>query len=171
MPEGFAPSGIIYKESDPLMKKITALLCALLVLSAPALAQKERWEVGSVDTAFKLLGPNHKVVVEAFRDPDFPSLVCYVSYAKAGGISGAVGLAEDPARFSLSIVKTDPAPIVPDKKQKKEAEVFKSRSAFFRKMKIVRFYDGETNCFVYCATSTILFDGSPFNSIAVVPLN
>lgn len=153
------------------MKKVAVLLCLLLVCAAPAFAQKERWEVGSVDTAFKLLGPNHKVVVEAFRDPDFPSVVCYVSYAKAGGISGAVGLAEDPARFSLSILRTDATPITPDKKQKKETEVFKSRSAFFRKMKIVRFYDDETNCFVYCATSTILFDGSPFNSIAVVPLN
>ena len=72
------------------MKKVAVLLCALLVCAAPACAQKDRWEVGSVDTAFKLLGPNHKVVVEAFRDPDFPSIVCYVSYAKAGGISGAI---------------------------------------------------------------------------------
>ncbi len=153
------------------MKKFAALLCALFVLAAPAWAQKERWEVGAVDTAFKLLGPNHKVVVEAFRDPDFPSIVCYVSYAKAGGISGAVGLAEDPARFSLSIVRTAATPVVPDRGQKKETEVFKSRSAFFRKMKVVRFYDGETDCFVYCATSTLLLDGSPFNAIAVVPLN
>ena len=153
------------------MKKGLALVCALFVFASCACAQKDRWEVGSVDTAFKLLGPNHKVVVEAFRDPDFPSIVCYVSYAKAGGISGAVGLAEDPARFSLSILRTDATPISPDTKQKKDTEVFKSRSAFFRKMKIVRFYDAETNCFVYCATSTILFDGSPFNSIAVVPLN
>ena len=99
------------------MKKVAALLCALLVCAAPAFAQKERWEVGSVDTAFKLLGPNHKVVVEAFRDPDFPSIVCYVSYAKAGGISGAVGLAEDPARCR-SCVPT-PRPSRPTKSRRK----------------------------------------------------
>ncbi len=152
------------------MRKTVALLCVLLSFPACARAGKERWEVGSVDTAFKLLGPNHKVVVEAFRDPDFPAIVCYVSYAKAGGLSGAVGLAEDPARFSLSIVKTDAAPVAPSGKQKKETEVFKSRSGLFRTMKVVRFFDDETDCFVYCATSTLLLDGSPFNAVAVVPL-
>ena len=96
--------------------------------------------------------------------------MCYVSYAKAGGVSGALGLAEDPARFSLSIVRTGREPIVPDTRQKKETQVFKSRSAIFRKMKVVRFYDGETDCFVYLATSTLLLDGSPFNAIAVIPL-
>lgn len=156
-----------------MLKKLFALLTLLLCCAlTPSVAseQEERWEVGDVDTAFKLIGPNHKVVIEAFRDPDFPTIVCYVSYAKAGGISGAVGLAEDPARFSLSIVRTDATPIVPDAKQKKEKQVFKSRSAIFRKMKVVRFYDDQTNCFVYLATSTLLLDGSPFNSVAAIPL-
>lgn len=151
-------------------KMIVAVILCLAFALPGRCAPKERWKVGEVDTAFKLVGPNHKVVVEAFRDPDFPSIVCYVSYAKAGGVSGALGLAEDPARFSLSIVRAGREPIVPDKRQKGETQVFKSRSAIFRKMKVARFYDGETDCFVYLATSTLLLDGSPFNAIAVIPL-
>ena len=71
------------------MKKkliVAVILCLAFALPGYC-APRERWEVGEVDTAFKLVGPNHKVVVEAFRDPDFPSIVCYVSYAKAGGVS------------------------------------------------------------------------------------
>ena len=152
------------------MKKLTFTLLALcLALAGAAWGKEDRWEIGSIDTAFKLIGPNHKIMVEGFRDPDFPSIVCYVSYAKAGGISGAVGLAENPARFSLAIERTDKTPLAVEKKHKKEKQVFNSRSAFFRNMKIVRFYDEETKAFVYVATSTILFVGSPFNSIAVIP--
>ena len=153
-----------------ILRTLTAL-CAAAALTLPAAAKQERWSVGSVDTAFQLLGPNHKVAVEAFRDPDFPSIVCYVSYAKAGGLSGAVGMAENPARFSLAAVKTDAAPIVPSPRQKREKQVFSSRSALTRLMHVVRFYDDETQCFIYLATSTKMLDGSPFSALAVVPLS
>lgn len=46
-------------------------------------------EIGSVDTVFKLLGPDHKIVVEAFDDPDVKNVTCYISRAKTGGIKGA----------------------------------------------------------------------------------
>ncbi|MDY3868629.1 MAG: CreA family protein [Pyramidobacter sp.] len=150
-------------------KIIAAVLFLSAVLALPAAAREDRWEIGSVDTAFKLIGPNHKIMVEAFRDPDFPSIVCYVSYAKAGGVSGALGLAEDPARFSLAIEKTDSAPLTIEKRHKRETQVFTSRSALFRKMKVVRFYDDQTEAFVYVAASTVLLDGSPYNAIAVIP--
>lgn len=153
------------------MTKKFILAVLIFLCAAPCCSGRDRWEVGSTDTAFKLFGPNHKVVVEGFRDPDFPSIVCYVSYAKTGGISGAVGLAEDPARFSLSLVKTDAAPLRVGAAQKREKQVLKSRSGIFRKMKVVRFYDDETDCFVYLATSTLLLDGSPFNALAAIPLH
>ena len=41
---------------------LAGILCAVL---QPALAQK----VGEVDTAFKLLGPDHKIVIDAYDDP------------------------------------------------------------------------------------------------------
>ena len=33
-------------------------------------------EIGSVDTVFKWLGPDHKIVVEAFDDPDVKNVTC-----------------------------------------------------------------------------------------------
>ena len=51
--------------------------------------------VGEVDTAFKLIGPDHKIVVDAYDDPKVAGVTCYVSRAKTGGIKGAIGIAED----------------------------------------------------------------------------
>jgi CreA protein len=42
-----------------------------------------------------MFGPDHKIVVEAFDDPDVKNVTCYVSRAKTGGIKGGLGLAED----------------------------------------------------------------------------
>ena len=38
-----------------------------------------------MSTAFKLLGANHKIVVEAFDDPKVKGVSCFVSRAKTGG--------------------------------------------------------------------------------------
>ena len=51
--------------------------------------------IGEVDTVFKLIGPDHKIVVDAYDDPMVRGVTCYVSRAKTGGIKGAIGLAED----------------------------------------------------------------------------
>lgn len=48
-------------------------------------------EIGSVDTVFKLLGPDHKIVVEAFDDPDVKNVTCYISRAKTGVSKGDWG--------------------------------------------------------------------------------
>ncbi|MCQ4856724.1 CreA family protein, partial [Escherichia coli] len=56
-------------------------------------------EIGSVDTVFKMIGPDHKIVVEAFDDPDVKNVTCYVSRAKTGGIKG--GLGKNQARLTL----------------------------------------------------------------------
>ena len=45
-------------------------------------------EIGAVDTAFKLIGANHKIVVEAFDDPKVKGVTCFLSMARKGGISG-----------------------------------------------------------------------------------
>ena len=67
------------------MKYKTLLLTALLLVAGRA-AQAE--QIGSVDTVFKMFGPDHKIVVEAFDDPDVKNVTCYVSRAKTGGIKG-----------------------------------------------------------------------------------
>jgi CreA protein len=78
------------------MKKHIFILGALaLFLTACGLASSE--EVGAVDTAFKLIGPDHKIVVDAYDDPKVAGVTCYVSRAKTGGIKGACLLYTSPS--------------------------------------------------------------------------
>ena len=79
------------------MKILSALpLLISLALSAPGLAQSE--EIGCVTTTWKLIGANHKVCVEAFKDAKVPGVTCHVSQARTGGVSGSLGLAQDPSQ-------------------------------------------------------------------------
>ncbi|STR66319.1 CreA protein [Klebsiella michiganensis] len=48
--------------------KYKKLVAGMLLLAGSQMAQAE--QIGSVDTVFKFLGPDHKIVVEAFDDPD-----------------------------------------------------------------------------------------------------
>ena len=82
------------------MSKIIGSVFSLLafVLAYPAAAET----VGSVDTAFKLIGRNHQVVVEAFDDPKVKGVACYVSRARTGGLKGTFGLAEDTSDASVA---------------------------------------------------------------------
>lgn len=69
--------------------KYKHLILSLSLIMLGPLAHAE--EIGSVDTVFKMIGPDHKIVVEAFDDPDVKNVTCYVSRAKTGGIKGGVG--------------------------------------------------------------------------------
>ena len=50
-----------------------------LLLAMPLLACAE--EVGQVSTVFKFVGPNDRIVVEAFDDPKVDGVTCYLSRA------------------------------------------------------------------------------------------
>lgn len=129
--------------------------------------------IGSVDTRFKWLGPDDKIVVEAFDDPDVPGVTCYLSRAKTGGISGAVGVAEDTSDASIACRQTGPINLAPEiKSGEREGEhVFKQRtSLIFKSMQVVRFYDQKRNALVYLVYSDKLVEGSPKNSISAVPV-
>ena len=136
---------------------------AALIAAIPALAE----EVGSVDTAFKLLGANHKIVVEAFDDPDIPGVSCFVSRAKTGGIKGSLGLAENTSDASIACRQTGPI-VLPDALEEGE-EVFGRRSSIlFKRLQVVRFYDETRATLIYLSYSDKLIDGSPKNSISAV---
>ena len=64
----------------------TILVTLLSLLALPAWAE----DIGSVGYRFKWLGPNDKIVVEAFDDPDIPGVTCYISRARTGCIKGAL---------------------------------------------------------------------------------
>lgn len=141
------------------------LLAATLVTGAvgPVFAE----EVGEVSTAFKLLGANHKIVVEAFDDPDISGVSCFVSRAKTGGIKGSLGLAEDTSDASIACRQTGDITL-PEELEEGE-QVFRQRtSILFKKIQVVRFFDETRNTLIYLSYSDKLIDGSPKNSLSAV---
>ena len=150
------------------MRTLTLAL-AMLLSSGPAMAE----ELGSVSTKFKLLGPNDKVVVEVFDDPDVPGVACYLSRARTGGMSGAIGVAEDTSDASISCRQVGPVTLpelVASGKLDGE-EVFKTRTSLvFKTLQVVRFFDARRRVLVYLTYSDRVIEGSPKNSISVVPI-
>ena len=129
--------------------------------------------IGSVDTDFKLIGPDNKIVIEAFDDPEVAGVTCYISRAKTGGISGAVGVAEDTSDASLTCHQTGPISLNDDIKAGKTDgdNVFKKRTSLvFKSMQVVRFFDKKRNTLVYMVYSDRVLEGSPKNSITAVPV-
>lgn len=142
-------------------------LAAALLLLASTLAHAE--PIGAVDTAFKLIGPDHKIVVDAYDDPKVQGVACYVSRAKTGGIKGAIGIAEDKAEASIACRQV--GPITVKQPLPHQEEVFNERiSLVFKKLRIVRLVDPARNTLVYLTYSDRLIDGSPQNSITAVPV-
>lgn len=143
---------------------------ALLAFSLAALggwtsAQAE--SIGEVDTVFKFIGPDHKIVVEAYDDPKVAGVACYVSRAKTGGIKGALGLAEDKSEASIACRQVGPISFA--KALPQQEEVFNERiSLVFKKLRIVRMVDTQRNALVYLTYSDRVIEGSPQNSVTAV---
>lgn len=150
-----------------------ALATLLLAAATPPVRAQER--VGEVSTTFRFVGPNDKIVIERFDDPKVENVSCYLSRADTGGLSGMVGLAEDPARFSIACRATGKPRIVKDIDRSKDGEiVFDQRtSALFKELRVSRFYDQRKRVLVYLVWSTrnMSTEGSPFNSVTAVPLD
>ncbi len=140
---------------------VTGLAAALAATTAGA------EEIGEVTTAIKILGANHRIVVEAFDDPKVEGVACFVSRARTGGISGSLGLAEDTSDASINCQQTGPVSF----RDELEAgeEVFSRRaSVMFKRVQVVRFFDPTRNALVYLTYSDRLIEGSPKNSISAV---
>jgi CreA protein len=136
-----------------------------LVAGGASLAWAE--EIGEVTTAFKLLGANHKIVVEAFDDPKVEGVSCFISRARTGGIKGSLGIAEDTADAAINCQQTGAVHFREDLKDGEE--VFSQRaSIMFKRIQVVRFQDKTRNALVYLTYSDKLIDGSPKNSVSAV---
>lgn len=139
----------------------------LTLLFSASLAHAE--QIGEVDTVFKLIGPDHKIVVEVFDDPKVNGVSCYLSRAKTGGVKGALGIAEDKAEASVACRQVStikfPGPVP------KQEEVFSEKaSLLFKKMRVVRMVDVKRNALVYLVYSDRVIEGSPQNSVTAVPI-
>jgi CreA protein len=151
---------------------VSAIFGLLILVGASGVARAQD-RIGEVSTTFRLIGPNDKVVVDRYDDPKVENAACYVSRAETGGIGGAIGLSEDPSRFSIACRAVGPLKIIAEIDESEDGEtVFSARtSAVFKSMQVTRFFDKTKNVLVYLVTSTKVVEGSPFNSISVVPLN
>lgn len=146
-------------------KLLQPLAAALALLVGTVQAET----IGEVSTVFKLLGPNHKIVVEAFDDPKVEGVTCYLSRAKTGGIKGGLGLAEDRAEASIACRQV--GPIRFREKLEEGEEVFQERTSLvFKTMQVVRFFDEKRNTLVYMVYSDRVIEGSPQNSVTAIPI-
>jgi CreA protein len=149
---------------------LPALVLASLI-APPAKAQSPA-RIGSVDTTFRILGRNDRVVIDRYDDPKVEGVSCYMSRAETGGVAGSFGLATDPNRFSIACRATGPVTLrtkIPDN----EVVFGEKASAFFKEIRISRLYDRDKQVLVYLVWSTFAIgkDGSAYNSVTAVPLN
>lgn len=144
------------------MKKYLFLI---LLASAPVLAE----EIGHVNTEWKLLG-SHQLVVEAYDDPKVQGVSCYVSKPQRGGLTGAIGVAEELSDVSIACRQVGPikfTEVIP-----KQENVFSERrSLIFKKLHIVRMVDVARNTLVYLTYTDKIINGSPENSVTAVPID
>lgn len=140
-----------------------SLLLSCLTTTAPA------EEIGCVTTAWKLIGANHKVCVEAYDDPKIQGVACYISQARTGGLAGTFGVAEDPSQFSLACRQVGPIAIK-EPLPKEETAFSEGTSLFFKETRVSRLFDAKRNTLVYVAISRKIIEGAPANSISTVPI-
>jgi CreA protein len=130
---------------------------------------RDRPSIGEVDTRWTLLGSDYKVAVDVFEDPKVEGVACFISRPRTGGITGSLGLREDPSDASISCRQVGPIrfrePI-----EDGERVFAERRSLVFKTLSVVRFYDPERRTLVYLSYTTRVIEGSPKNALSAVPL-
>ncbi len=154
------------RDTTRVRRAVVAWLLAVW-LCGVGIAFAEDGEIGCVSTEWKLLGADHKVCVYAFADPDLPGVTCYISQARTGGVSGSLGLAEDPSNFAVSCARTGPI-VVPDDFPEQAAVYRESTSLFFKATRVIRMWDRQRRTLVYLAVSKRLVNGSPYNAVSAI---
>lgn len=146
------------------MKRFTGILAAsaacLMLLTGCGQDDKASVSLGAL--TFK------DIKVNAFVDPLVPGVTCHVA-----SIESPLSFA-DPSDNSVSCRQTGeitPAMIASIDKSKSGEVVFaKSKSIFFKTMKIRRIYDADNQTLLYVAYATKELSGSFKHSLSVVPL-
>ncbi len=147
-----------------------ALVLALMALApAPAAAADEPNLIFRKSTVWKFLTPDDKLAVYGIDDPLVSGVACHFTVPEKGGVAGMFGVAEEVSDISLACRQI--GPISFKGKFEQGDEMFRrSRSLFFKKMRIVRGCDKERNVLVYMVYSDKLIEGSPKNSTSSVPI-
>jgi CreA protein len=145
-------------------------LALLLSALVPGMAQADDPDlIFRKSTTFKLLTPNDKLAVYGIDDPVVDGVVCHFTASEKGGLSGALGLAEQTSDVSLACRQYAPISIK-EKFEQGDVVFSQRRSLFFKKMQIVRGCDAKRNVLIYMSYTDKLIDGSPKNSTSTVPI-
>ena len=168
-------SGSEFKDSKEMvqpskMKWVTRIAAVLSIIgfsvSVTSCGPKPH-TIGSVDTEFKLIGPDHKIVIESYDDPKIDGITVFISKSQKGGIKGALGLAEDTSDASVAVRQTGPIH-VKESFDNGEDVFTEQRSILFKRLHVSRFWDSSHKSFVYVAWTDRFINGSPQNSISAV---
>jgi CreA protein len=130
-------------------------------------ASENRNVLGSVNTEFKLIGPDHKIIIESYDDPKIDGITVFISKSQTGGIKGALGLAEDTSDASVAVRQTGPIK-VKEAFENGEDAFTEKRSVLFKRLHVSRFWDAPHKSFVYVVWTDRFINGSPQNSISAV---
>lgn len=147
----------------------TRIVATLVMIASATLAscEQKRHMVGSVNTEFKLIGPDHKIIIESYDDPKVDGITVFISKSQRGGVKGALGLAEDTSDASVPVRQTGPIK-VKETFENGEDAFSEKRSVLFKRLHVSRFWDGPHKSFVYVVSTDRLINGSPQNSISAV---
>jgi CreA protein len=146
---------------------VAAGLMAVACVAALVSCEQKRHVVGSVNTEFNLIGPDHKIVIESYDDPKIDGITVFISKSQKGGIKGALGMAEDTSNASVAVRQTGPIK-VKEALENGEDALTEQRSVLFKRLHISRFWDKSHKSFVYVAWTDRVISGSPQNSISAV---
>lgn len=148
----------------------TAAGCAVLLALSPVRADSLDPDlILRKSTTFKLLTPNDKLAVYGIDDPVVEGVACHYTIPEKGGLTGALGLAEQTSDISLACRQYGPIKFK-DKFSQGDVVFSERRSIFFKKMQIVRGCDAKRNILVYMTYTDKLVEGSPKNSTSTVPI-
>lgn len=120
-------------------------------------------------TVWRALTPNDKLAVYGVDDPLVDGVACHYTVPERGGVSGALGIAEEVSDISLACRQIGP---IAFKGTFAQGDVVftERRSLVFKRMQIVRGCDVKRNVLVYLVYSDRPIEGSPKNSTSTVPL-
>jgi CreA protein len=144
-------------------------LAALAAISAAYAQSADPDLIFRKSTTFKLLTPNDKLAVYGVDDPAVEGVACHFTAPEKGGLSGALGLAEQTSDVSLACRQYGPIKFK-EKFDQGDVVFSERRSLIFKKMQIVRGCDAKRNILVYMTYSDRLIEGSPKNSTSSVPI-
>ena len=114
------------------MLKETILAGVIAFILVPAVTPARADDLPCVSTTFRFVGKNDRVCISAFDDPKVLGVACHVSQARTGGLTGTIGLAEDPSRFSIACRQIGPITVDLSALADQE-EVYSARTSIFFK--------------------------------------